>query len=315
MEFFDPKKLNFNFVKYFRLGVWLSLTLSLVSLILIWKPGLNYGIDFKGGVDAQVDFKDKNINQKDLRALLEGKLKNVQIVNYAETGKSAFSVTTEDSKDFAQKTIKEVLEPVHGPEGQSWNIAKIDSVGPKIGAELRKSAILSLIYTCILVTLYMYWRFDIRYSPGALACIFHDLTLTAGFLVVTRAEFSTTVVAALLTLAGYSINDTVVVFDRIRELEKKYPGRDKSFILNLAINTTLSRTIMTSMLTLGACVVLYFLAGPTLRDFSMALFFGIVVGTYSSAFVAAPLYLWSDNFFNRQVAKKTAVGKPGGARA
>ena len=143
----------------------------------------------------------------------------------------------------------------------------------------------------------MYWRFDSRFTPGALACIFHDLAVTCGFLVLTGAEFSTTVVAALLTLAGYSINDTVVIFDRIRETEGKLFGRDRKFIANEAVNSTLSRTIMTATSTLMSCAVMYFLGGPTLKDFSATLFVGIIVGTYSSIFVATPLYVWADKFF------------------
>jgi preprotein translocase subunit SecF len=296
MELFNPKKLKFTFSRYFVFAGVASLLLSLVSVVMLWKPGLNYGIDFRGGIEAHVAFNDKTIQQKDLREYLDKKLNNVSIVNFSETGKNEFLITAQnDSKESVTKILVSALESKYGPQGQAWTTAKMDVVGPKVGAELRKAAILSLIYTCILVTLYLYWRFDIRYSPGALACIFHDLTLTAGFLVVTRAEFSTTVVAALLTLAGYSINDTVVVFDRIRELEKKYgASKNKTDLVNEAINSTLSRTIMTAGTTLVACMVLYFLGGPTLRDFSAALFFGIVVGTYSSAFIAAPLYIWAD---------------------
>lgn len=296
MELFDPKKLNFDFVRWFKLAGVLSVSLSVISLIAMWWPGLNYGIDFRGGVEAHVNFKDKAVQQKDLRELLDSKLSNVSIVNFSEANQNEFLITAQsDSKASVTKVLTDTLETKYGKQGDTWTVSKMDSVGPKVGSELRKSAILSLIYTCILVTLYLYWRFDVRYTPGALGCIFHDLTLTTGFLVATKAEFSTTVVAALLTLAGYSINDTVVVFDRIRELDKKY-GETKSRkdLMNEAINSTLSRTIMTASTTLIACTVLYFLGGPSLKDFAAALFFGIVVGTYSSAFVAAPLYFWAD---------------------
>jgi preprotein translocase SecF subunit len=186
----------------------------------------------------------------------------------------------------------------YGTEGEStWTVAQLDSVGRKVGSDFRRSAFLSLLYTCLLVTAYMYWRFDYRFVPGAIACIFHDLIIVAGFLVVTRGEFSTTVVAALLTLAGYSINDTVVVFDRIREIEHRLVGKSKVAIVNEAINSTLSRTIMTAGTTLVATMVLYFLGGPSLHEFSLALFVGIIVGTYSSAFIAAPLYIWADEKF------------------
>lgn len=300
MELFNPKSLKFNYVKWFRFAGIGSLVGSLISIVLLVTPGLNYGIDFRGGIEATVNFKDKEVLQKDLRELLEKKMTNVSIVNFNDAGRNEFSITAQgDSKESVSKLLVTALTEKYGAEGDKWTTTKMDVVGPKVGAELRKAAILSLIYTCILVTLYLYWRFDVRYSPGSLACIFHDLTMTAGFLVLTRAEFSTTVVAALLTLAGYSINDTVVVFDRIRELEKKYgPQYDKTKLINEAINSTLSRTIMTAGTTLVSCSVLYFLGGPSLKDFAAALAFGIVVGTYSSAFVATPLYLWADRRIN-----------------
>lgn len=303
MELFDPKKLNFNFAKYFKLTGILSVSLTVLCLIGIIKPGFNYGIDFRGGVEAHVAFKDPSVTQEQLRTLLDNKLSNLSIVNFSEAGKQEFLITAQaESKEETSNILTGALEQKYGKVGEAWSISKMDSVGPKVGSDLRKAALLSLLYTCILITLYMYWRFDFRYSPGALACIFHDLIMTMGFIIVTRAEFSTTVVAALLTLAGYSINDTVVIFDRIRELEPKYVGRDKKLLLNEAINSTLSRTIMTAGMTLMSCVVLYFLGGPTLQDFAACLFFGIIVGTYSSAFVAAPTYLWLDAYFARKEA-------------
>lgn len=305
MELFDPKKLNFTFSRWFKAAAIFSVTVSALSLIAIFKPGMNYGIDFRGGIEAAVEFKEANVSQKDLRANLEGKLENLNIVNFQEAGKSEFLITAQsNSKESVGQILKNNLQEHYGAEGEAWTVKKLDVVGPKVGADLRKEALLALIYTCLLVTIYMYWRFDLRYSPGALACIFHDLTFTAGFLILTRGEFDTTVLAAFLTLAGYSINDTVVVFDRIREIEAKSPGRDRTAIVDEAINSTLSRTIMTAGTTLMACAVLYFVGGPTLHAFSAALFFGIVVGTYSSAFVAAPLYVWADKYFS---AKSTAV--------
>ncbi len=309
MELFDPKKLNFDFERWFKLTVILSIVLSVASLLGMIKPGLNYGIDFKGGVEAHVNFKDSKVTQKELREYLDSKLTALSIVNFDEKGQqSEFLITAQsESKENTSKSLTDALTAKYGPSGETWTITKMDSVGPRVGSELRKSALLSLLYTCILITLYMYWRFDIRYAPGALVGIFHDLTLTVGFLLVTRAEFSTTVVAALLTLAGYSINDTVVVFDRIRELEPRYIGKDRKLLINDAINSTLSRTIMTAGTTLISCVVLYVLGGPTLQDFAACLFFGIIVGTYSSAFVAAPLYVWMDKLVSRRNAAAARV--------
>lgn len=300
MELFDPKKLKFDFTKQFKFFGILSTALVVLSFVGMAFPGLNYGIDFRGGIEAHVKFNPtQKVEVKDLRAILDGKLQGLTVQNFSQGSSNDFLVTSQsDSKENVSKQLKEVLAAKYGTEGEAtWTIAQMDSVGRKVGADFRKSALLSLLYTCLLVTAYMYWRFDARFVPGAIACIFHDLALTCGFLVISRGEFSTTVVAALLTLAGYSINDTVVVFDRIRETEGKLLGKDKRAVVNEAINSTLSRTVMTAGTTLVATMVLYFLGGPALREFSSSLFVGIIVGTYSSAFIAAPLYIWADAKF------------------
>jgi len=298
MEFFNPKSIKIDFVKMFPVALWISGLLTVLSLISLVFPGMNYGIDFRGGVEARITFNASDVNQGELRTLLEPHFKNLSIVDVKEAGKSEFLITAqaEDAKTVG-KTLTDTISTKYGPQGEAWNSSQMDVVGPKVGADLRKSAILSLIYTSLLVALYMYWRFDMRYTPGVLACILHDLIMTAGFLVLTGREFSTTIVAALLTLAGYSVNDTVVVFDRIRELDKKYPTRDRGLVVNEAINSTLSRTILTSTTTIVSCLVLFFVGGPALEDFALTLLFGIFVGTYSSAFVASPLYIWADKKF------------------
>jgi preprotein translocase subunit SecF len=299
MELFDPKLLKINFSKTFNVFVIISSVLCFLSAVGIFYPGFNYGIDFRGGIEAQVEFTDPSVNSQAIREAVGSKIKNLTIVEStakaADSKKEYYLNVQADDVNAGSKQLKEVLDQAYP---NAYKIAKMDTVGPKIGAELRKSALLALFYTCILIGLYMYWRFDVRYSPGAIIAVVHDLLLTSGFLIVTRMEFSTTVVAALLTLAGYSINDTVVVFDRIRELEGKVGSMDKKNMLNLAINSTLSRTVMTAGTTLVSCVVLYFVGGPALREFSAALFFGIIVGTYSSIFIAAPTYLMGDKWFS-----------------
>ena len=307
MEIFNPKSLNFNFAKYFNFLGLLSALLVILSLGLMFYPGLNYGIDFRGGIEAQVQFKDKNIQSSELKAILGPALENVSVLEFKGSETNDFVVVSQnDSKDAVSAQLTKALTDKYGPSSAaSWTVSKLDVVGRKVGADFRKDALLSLIYTCLLVTLYMYWRFDMRFTPGALACIFHDLALTTGFLVLTKAEFTTTIVAALLTLAGYSINDTVVVFDRIRETEHKFLGKDKRYIVNDAINSTLSRTIMTAGTTLISCLVLYFVAGTEIQNFAMTLFVGILIGTYSSAFVAAPLYVWADRIFGNSAPTAT----------
>jgi preprotein translocase subunit SecF len=302
MEFFKPNSLNFKFTKYFKIFGIGSTVLTLVALVAIFSPGLNFGIDFRGGIEAQVSFH-QDVTVESLREQLGGKLRNVAVVKFNDTSTTHdFSITAQaDDKENVAKILQETLSTKFGESSESsWVVKKLDVVGPKVGASLKKSALLSLVFTCLLITLYMYWRFDMRFSPGALFCIFHDLAVVTGLVAILGIEFTTTTVAALLTLAGYSINDTVVVYDRIRELESNFKGRDKTEMINFALNTTLSRTIMTAGTTLICCIVLYLTSGSELRDFAFILFIGILIGTYSSIFVASPLYLWSDRRINAQ---------------
>ena len=322
MEFFDPKKVQFPFVKSFKFFVPLSLILLVTCLFLMFvSPGFKYGIDFRGGVEATINFKDPNVDTAALRTAMEGKIPGLSIVE-AQGGVTKAGYTREylvtglsEQKEDLSKKFGSLLEKF-GTKDQDWTISKLDSVGPKVGGELRKAAMWSLIYTALLITLYMYVRFDMRYSPGAIVGVIHDLVFTCGFLVLTGTEMSTNVVAALLTLAGYSINDTVIVFDRIREVEHTSLGKSRAWVVDHAINSTLARTINTSATTLVTLLVLLFVGGPTLRDFSLTLFFGVLVGTYSSSFVASPLYLWCDKYFSSDAKKtKTPTGKMKPAKA
>lgn len=310
MEIFNPKNLKINFAGKFKLFFVGSMVLVGLSFLSLVYPGMTYGIDFRGGVDAQIGLKSgATADAKQIREALESKLPGLSVVNFdAGAGQAAFMITAQsESKEQVASIIREGLTPALGTEGEKWSLDKLDIVGRKVGADLRKSAILSLIYTCLLIALYVYWRFDIRYAPGALVTIFHDLAITAGFIVVTGMEFSTTLVAALLTLAGYTINDTVVIFDRIRETEGKLLGKSKTQIANEALNSTLSRTFLTAGTTFLSCIVLYFVGGPAIRDFAAVLGFGILVGTYSSLFIASPLYVWTDEYLN---SKSAAAASP-----
>jgi len=302
MEFFNPKNLTIPFNKFFKPTSILSLIMVIAALVLYFTPGINFGIDFRGGVQAQVDFNPTaNVDEGILRGLLGKDLKGLTIQATEGGDKKGFIISALSSeKNILSSKLADILNPTF--DGK-WQVSKVDFVGPKVGANLKKSAILSLLYTCLLIAIYMWWRFDILFAPGALACIFHDLIITVGILALTGVEFSTTVVAALLTLAGYSINDTVVVFDRVREMEQKMLGRSKAAIITGALNSCLSRTLITSFTTLMACAVLYFFGGEAIRPFAGTLFIGIIIGTYSSIFVACPLYLW----LSKRAAQKAVI--------
>lgn len=314
MELFDPNKLKFPFVKSYKFFVPFSLSLFVVCLFLMFvKPGIKYGVDFRGGIEAGIAFKDKAIDPANIRAELDPVVPGLTVVELEGTKTEGFArefiiTGASDKKEDVSKLFQEHLTK-YGVKDQDWTITRMDSVGPRVGSELKKSALMSMLYTAILITLYMYIRFDMRYSPGAIIGVLHDLVFTCGFLVITGTEFSTNVVAALLTLAGYSINDTVVVFDRIREVEGTMLGKSRESLVDFAINSTLSRTVITGMTTLISLVILYFVGGPSLKDFSLTLFFGIIIGTYSSVFVAAPLYLWGDKIWGTKTSKTPAPTK------
>lgn len=301
MEFLNPKSLHINFVKYFKPVGICTIILTVVSMALMIFPGINYGIDFRGGVESKIAFADPNVDTAAVRKVLGVKLDNVSVIKFEDSKKAnEYLITAQgSSKEAVSNTLNAELGAAFGaPSESTWTVQKLDFVGPKAGSDLRKSALLSLFYTCILITLFLIFRFDIRYSPGALICIFHDLIVTMGFVVLARIEFSVTVVAALLTLAGYSINDTIVVFDRIRETEHKAKGNDKGSIINLALNTTLSRTFLTAATTMVSCLILFFVGTSEIRDFAIILFVGILVGTYSSLFVSSPMFYYTDKYMS-----------------
>ena len=312
MELFDPKKLNFQFVKSFKYFVTASIVVSIVCLFSMFvRPGFKYGIDFRGGTEAVVGFKDAQVNTLQIRDVLNDKVPGLSIVEVenkqaqTEYKKEFLMIGISENKESVAKAFEEGLGKF-GKKNSDWTISKLDTVGPKVGGELRHAALWSLIYTALLITLYIYLRFDARFAPGAMIAVLHDLLLTCGFLVWTQTEISTEIVAALLTLAGYSINDTVVVFDRIREVEHSMVGRTKAALIDYAVNSTLSRTMITAAISLLSLAILYFVGGVTLRDFSMTLFVGILVGTYSSIFVAAPLYLWGDKLWGTAASTESS---------
>jgi len=293
MELFHPKKINFNFTKIFNKMLVVSAILVVVSLVLFAVKGLNLGIDFKGGVQSQVSFTDTSLTDGTLRSLFGDKLVGltIQQTTASDSSKKGFLISSQADKNESSKIINSTLTSTYGAAGGKWTLDKVDFVGPKIGSSLKRGAFWSLFFICIFITIYIYWRFDLRFAPGAIACIFHDLIITTGILALLGIEFTTTIVAALLTLAGYSINDTVVVFDRVRESEEKLLGKTKEFIVDNAINACLSRTIVTSFTTLISCAVLFFIGGPAIQPFAGTLFVGICIGTYSSIFLACPLFL------------------------
>ena len=297
------KDTTFDFLKLRKLGYALSILLIAASVASMAIKGFNYGIDFSGGV--LIDVKSKNgavdVDQvrKDLSVLDldELTLQSVGEGNEQLMIRAQANNADEESQRIAVNQIKEIL-------GKDFTFERIESVGPQVGEELKLSGILASVFACVAISLYIWIRFEWRFALGALIGLFHDILITVGFLSMMHFEFSLTTIAAILTLAGYSVNDTVVTYDRIRENLQKYKKMPQYDLLNKSINDIFSRTILTSLTTLFASLALLVFGGDALRSFAFVITAGVIVGTYSSIYVSVAIL----NFFDlRKVAREEEV--------
>lgn len=290
------KKYNIGFSQKFSLTVFLSVALVLGSLGVLFTKGLNYGVDFRGGAEVQVKF-EKSTSASDVRqAVEESKVKVSSIQSIGGDNSNEFLIKLPASKDDINKITDTVTSGLtsklaaNGPE-----IRKTDIVGPKAGEELRNSSFQAMAWALLFIMVYIGLRFDFKYSPGAIVALFHDVVIILGIFSLTGREFSLQIVAALLAVIGYSVNDTVVVYDRVREHEEKTGGKLKAMI-DIALNETLNRTVLTSLTTLIVSLCMFFMGGGIIHDFFFAITLGVIIGTYSSLFVAAPTVLIFDKF-------------------
>ncbi|MBR1904148.1 MAG: protein translocase subunit SecF [Alphaproteobacteria bacterium] len=297
------KDTTFDFLKLRKLGYALSILLIAASVASMAIKGFNYGIDFSGGV--LIDVKSKNgavdVDQvrKDLSVLNldELTLQSVGEGNEQLMIRAQANNADEESQRIAVNQIKEIL-------GKDFTFERIESVGPQVGEELKLSGILASVFACVAISLYIWIRFEWRFALGALIGLFHDILITVGLLSMMHFEFSLTTIAAILTLAGYSVNDTVVTYDRIRENLQKYKKMPQYDLLNKSINDIFSRTILTGLTTLFASIALLAFGGDALRSFAFVITAGVIVGTYSSIYVSVAIL----NIFDlRKVAREEEV--------
>ena len=283
---------HFNFLAKGPLCISLSGLLVLAGIVAYFAMGgLNYGVDFRGGTDVQVQFKE-TIDIKAVRqALSDGEIGSFSLKSFGQPGDNEFLIslgkterTIGDKKNRGEE-VKNLLKAKY----PSLTVRRIESVGPRVGKELRLKAAQAIVFSLIAILLYVWLRFQWRYSIGALVALFHDVLIVMIAFVVTGKEVTLPVVAAILTIAGYSINDTIVIFDRIRENLRRYQKKEIFDIFNQSVNQTLSRTILTSGTTLFVVLAIFFFGGAIINDFAFALVLGVVVGTYSSIFIAAPI--------------------------
>ena len=276
---------NFHFSSKFKYANILSLILFALSVILIFFKGLNYGIDFKGG--TLIELRSSNIEAVSIRNILKGM--DLGDINVKKFGKEGDFLIKVEQKEDNNKLIPEIKKKLSESLNSEVNFRRVENVGPKVSAELLQSGIIAISLSLTAMLFYIWIRFEWQFSIGSIIALFHDVVITLGIFSLLSLEINLSIIAAVLTIVGYSMNDTVVIYDRIRENLGKYHKLDISNIANLSINETLSRTIITSVTTLLALFSIFILGGEILRGFSFAMILGVLIGTYSSIFVASPI--------------------------
>jgi preprotein translocase SecF subunit len=287
---FFPHGTTFPIMQMRRYFVTVSLVAALGAIALLATQGLNFGIDFKGGSLFEIQTKSGNVDVAELRDTLGGLgLGEVQIQELDTPTDALIRVETQQGGETAQQ---EAARKVQNALGENIEIRRVEVVGPTVSGELQEAGILAVSIAVVGILLYIWFRFEWQFGVAAILALMHDIIITMGVFSLLGFDFGLTEVAALLTLAGYSINDSVVVFDRIRENLRRYKKMPLEELLNLSINETLSRTILTSTSTFLAVFALYAFGTEVIQGFSFAMLFGIIIGTWSSIFVAAPFLLW-----------------------
>ncbi len=296
MEFI-PKNVNIDFIGKRHIWIGISILAIIATVVMFFTKGLNYGIDFTGGAEVQLKF-NKMVSVHDVRIMLENaKFENLSIQELdtaanAEARGATFRIKFRGDEAQLQQSSKRLEDTLMSKyQKNEFEILSVDVVGPQAGSELRKSGFLSMFYALLCILIYVGIRFDYRFSPGAVLALIHDSIFTIGVFIVFQKEFSLQILAAILTIIGYSNNDTIIVYDRVRETMKLFPNRSIEENINRSINETLSRTLLTSFFTLLVTVSLMVWGGGVIKDFAFTMTIGIVVGTYSSIFIASPILI------------------------
>jgi preprotein translocase SecF subunit len=284
---FFPHDTHIDFMRYKAPCFWASIIAMILSLGLFLTHGLNYGVDFKGGSLIEIQSKSGPADLTDLRQKIGALgLGSVQIQEFGASDDVMIRLEQQPGGEEAQQAaLKRVLDAV----GENYEQRRVEVVGPAVSAELRQVGTIAVLFAIVAIILYIWFRFEWQFAVGAVMALAHDVLVTVGLFSLLWLEFDLAMVAALLTILGYSVNDTVVISDRIRENLRKFKRKPLDEVLNLSINETLSRTILTSSTTIVVLICLLLLGGPVIRNFCFAMLFGIVIGTYSSIFIAAPI--------------------------
>tara|TARA_B100001093_G_scaffold164983_1_gene157422 strand:+ start:1215 stop:2102 length:888 start_codon:yes stop_codon:yes gene_type:complete len=271
------------FNRYYNHFNIVSITLVVISLLFLVFKGLNFGIDFKGGTLIELRSNDTKINVSSLRDNLnQMNLGDVSVKNFGN--EKDFLIKFENNNN--KNVIEEIKSNLDKSFGNNFSFRRVENVGPKVSAELLKSGVIAISVALVLMLIYIWIRFEWQFSLGAILALFHDVIVTLGLFSILGLEINLSIIAAVLTIVGYSMNDTVVIFDRVRENLRKYSDIKIYELTNISINETLSRTLITSITTLLALLSIFFFGGEILKGFSLAMIFGVVFGTYSSIYIA-----------------------------
>ncbi len=291
-----------DFMAWHKFGFALSLLLTLSSIVLFATQGLNYGIDFVGGTLLQVRVSPGPADLARMRQKLDAlRLGEASLQGFGSTSDVLIRLPRQPGGDAAQERAVEAAKQALGP---GVDYRRTEVVGPSIGSELIRAGVIATVLALLAIAVYIWFRFEWQFGIGGMVSTLHDVLTTVGLFALLRLEFDLTTLAAILTVAGYSVNDTVVIYDRVREAMRRYRTMPFRELINLALNETLSRTILTVSTVALAVLSLLFLGGPVLRGFSIAMLWGVCIGTYSSLFIAAPiLYYVQPN--------RAAIGRSG----
>lgn len=284
-----PERSNLNVVRPRKIAIGLSALLVIASIVFTITPGLNFGIDFQGGTVIEIRTQGP-ANVSEMRSKLGGLgLGDVSLQRFGEDTDVLIRIQKQDTED--QSAVITAIQIALGP---GIEYRRTEFVGPTVGEELKEAGFIAVVLSLLGIFAYVWFRFEWQFAFGGILALVHDVIGTIGLFAFTGMEFNLATVAAVLTVAGYSINDTVVIYDRIRENLRRYKQMSMPELLNLSVNETLSRTVMTSFTTLIALVALASFGGEVIRGFCLALIWGVVIGTYSTVFVAVPALLWTN---------------------
>ena len=291
-----PSETKVDFFKLSKITFGASIIGMIVALVLFFLLGLNFGIDFRGGTTIRTDASipiEVSTYRSVLSKLNLGDVSITEVFDPTKPDQNVAQIRIEQQENEGSATVKTVkaVQAALLTIDSKMTFPSIESVGPKVSGELIRTAVIAVIAAIFAVLFYIWLRFEWQFSVGAVAALIHDIVLTIGIFSLLQIKFDLAIIAALLTIVGYSLNDTVVVFDRVRENLRKYKKMELQKVLNLSINETLSRTVMTSVTTLLALISLFILGGDVIRGFVFAMIWGVIVGTYSSVFIASNILL------------------------